>query len=429
MRIRTCVPSLLLIATACGVGADAGYIQLGGGIQGVVHPTEDARLSSRTDMPVSRIALPTEGDARLPDALSALATFDDASAVGLLESPDDNASDLVFGTLIDAEIAPDGNVLLLDGDYSVVRVLSPTLEPIQTFGGEGQGPGELDGPESLMWLAPDELGVFQPGRIEVFQWGDGAFEYARRVTVTALPAPDGACTTGESMHFTGIRFSMDGAPVDRAGLAGGQFSQDEATIHPETVHELGMDGEYVRSYSTPYLGELPYDNGGDRFHLAINHSGGPLACDIDRVWAGYSLLGEVHAFDEEGSLAWIARVTDLGHPGLLYTWNAAGERVGRSGSINVDLERGDFTLPWMDRLTLVGDVMAAQVTRNHYGPIAEGERQTVSTTYSTYLLDAETGRLLGAFDADHQILAGRNRMVILYQEAPYPRISVVRLED
>jgi len=421
--------ALLALAMACSDEAEVEYLQLGGGVQAVVHPVQPYRLSSHTDVPVVRVSLPEEGGAPLPADLAPLATFDEASAVGVLEATDGASSDLVFGTLTDAEVAPDGTVLLLDGSYSVVRVLSPSLEPVDVLGGEGEGPGEFDGPGWLFWVGPDEFGVLGAGRIEVFRQAGGTYEYSRRIPVGALPSAEDACFTPEHRYVEGLRLSVGEAEVTREGLR--QIDFEEATIQPEVLHEIGAGGDVLRSFSAPYQVTLPYENGGDLLHMALNLTNGPLACRAGVVWAGYSLLGEVHALGEDGALRWITRLMDLGHPGLRYMWDASGQRYGRSGIYHVeDFEGGDFALPYLNRVILLSDdVLAAQVRNTYYGPIEEGQPQSVTITYRTYLLDPEDGHFLGGFTADHQILGGGNGTAVLYRELLFPQISVVRLGE
>ncbi len=65
----------------------------------------------------------------------------------------------VFGSVMDTEILPDGNIMVLDGAYCKIRVYSPEGEHIRSFSGQGNGPGELVNPFNLYNWGNGEVGV------------------------------------------------------------------------------------------------------------------------------------------------------------------------------------------------------------------------------------------------------------------------------
>lgn len=101
----------------------------------------------------------------------------------------------VFGEIRDLEIGPDGNVFVLDGQASEIRVFDPEGTPVRTFGRAGEGPGELNrpagmafGPRGLLWVmnwSNARYTAFDPTT------GELAEERRRLAGFTAFPWPGG----------------------------------------------------------------------------------------------------------------------------------------------------------------------------------------------------------------------------------------------
>lgn len=133
--------ALLLSLSACSSDVH-------GGIRQEVVPDRDLLLSSHTDVPVHEVRY-AQGQP-LPRDLAALATFDTAVAVGRPGDGSGDADPYVFGVIPDAEVDDDGDVLLLDPQYGVIRVFDRDLHPRGTLGRPGHGPNELVGPQTLL---------------------------------------------------------------------------------------------------------------------------------------------------------------------------------------------------------------------------------------------------------------------------------------
>jgi len=415
--VRPVVPILLILATACGAGSDSGEEYE------AIHPNEQDRLSAATDVPVVHVSF-SPGTADLPPELAPLATFDESAAIGLPEALDGETSDPVFGTLIDAEVGEDGSIALLDADRSIVRILDPALEPFRVLGGEGAGPGGLSGARKVFWRGPDELAVYGSGRIDAFRIEDGASRSLGRTPIPSVDFQSDACALEDRLYVLGLRFEEDQGEDPGSADSAESPDPDVSGVHPELIHELGAAGQAVRSFSVPYRAAIPVP-GHQRRLLSIIATGA-LECAPGYVWAGYSVLGEIHAHRDDGELAWVARIDDFDRPGFLFEWDASGRATG------IDFEPGAFDAGHyeesLDRISLLStDVLAVQVTRTERGTDQEGYPET--QTYRTYLLDPRDGRLLGGFGGDHRILGGRNGIAILYREVPFPQIAVVRLQN
>lgn len=75
-----------------------------------------------------------------------------------------------FGQIKGLAVTSDGRIAVLETMAQELRVFSPTGEHLATFGGKGQGPGQLEGPVGVMRDAHDRLWVPDVGnaRMSVF---------------------------------------------------------------------------------------------------------------------------------------------------------------------------------------------------------------------------------------------------------------------
>ena len=386
----------------------------------VVHPLPELLLSYQSHITVSQLnslgSPPTTGN------VDRLALFDTANAMGTLglwDSPDDS----LFGHLTDALIDARGNVLLLDAHYGHVRVFSPQLKPIQILGSLGDGPGEFVGPETLLWMSRNELGVFDPKatRIETFRRMETRYEHSGSVRLVSLPVTYDACGAMGRLFAQGVRLSVGGQDLSRTRLR--QVGRDQVdVVMSGFLHEFDRSGMIRGSYSVPYQGmeDLTLANYYTEY--------GGVACDEGRVWVAYGALGEIHALTDNGDLLWIARIQDLEAPGHIFRYGTDGRPTRGSGALNVDMLAGNYSVEWIDRITLLSrDLLAVDVLVRTIGdpsdnyPAAHGHR--------TYLLDAVDGSQVGSFSADHWILGGGRGKAILYRETPFPQVDLVILEE
>lgn len=68
---------------------------------------------------------------------------------------------VIFGMMIDSLADPDGNVYLLDSQLCHVEVFSPTGEHLRTISREGEGPGEVSSPRSVVIMPAGDLGILE----------------------------------------------------------------------------------------------------------------------------------------------------------------------------------------------------------------------------------------------------------------------------
>lgn len=371
----------------------------------VRHPIPDSLLSDTTDTPVHGLHFRALESA-LPDRLAELARFPEDSAIGRLEGD----AALTFGVIVDAALLPGPrvsgpvdppsasrpSVALLDQSEGIVRTFGPHGTPGSTFGGFGEGPGELRRPVAVA-VDHDTVMILDAAlKVERYGRTGTGWEPTGRLGLP-VDAQD-LCPTDDGLLVVGMRIADEREP---GGSAGGR-----------AVHLVSRDGEIAASFSRPYR----YGGIGPVYSLTR----GRLACDRDRglVWVAYATLREVHALDLDGSLRWIVRLADEAYPDVI-------ERPGGAFGEDPAAERMDL----ITHVTLLeGSLLAVQVASRSFQERAPGARRSVSTTYRTYFIDGDTGAGVGAFQGGHQVIGGGEGRAVLYREEPFPQFAVVALE-
>ncbi len=76
-------------------------------------------------------------------------------------------ADVFFGLIGQVRSDQEGNIYLLDGQLSEVKVFSPAGKLVKTLSREGDGPGEVRGPNDMILLPDGRVGLTQtfPGRV------------------------------------------------------------------------------------------------------------------------------------------------------------------------------------------------------------------------------------------------------------------------
>jgi len=359
------------------------------------HPIDSALLSNSTDVPVHDLDFPSL-ESVLPPGLTGLTEFPEQSAVGLL----DGDSALILGKMLDAAIIPvepRPKVALLDGSYRIARVFALDGTPESSFGGQGEGPGELTSPVALEYADGAALILDAALKIERYGWTGSEWEPVGRLGLR-MDAQD-LCPLDDGLAVLGLRIGEDG----RIGSAGARV-----------IHVLSYrDQEVLTSFSEPYH----HDGILALWYMAR----GKLTCDRSRgvVWVAYEMLHEVHALDLDGNLLWISRLTDMTCPDLIETAMDGNTRVGR------DPEYRDPT-ELITHISLLDEsLLAVQVASYSFERTQTGRPGRRSVSYRTYLIDAESGLGVGGFRGTHQVIGGGNGHAILYREDPFPQFAVV----
>lgn len=422
---RLVAPAAIVCATAVACSGSDRLDQVRTGAATViVHPVKDRLLSSAPDIRMVDI-WPTPATQWVA-ALEPLQRFDGVRAVGIA----DGDPDLTLGTIAGAKFLLDGRLALADRDFGVIRLLGGSAP--ERLGGFGEGPGEFIRPIDVAEDSRGRLLVLNRTggalRIERFTPVGFGFAFDRRLALPLYPGDGGStlCTAAGRTYVTGVLLREEersgGKPLE--GLLGSRF----------LVHELGEDGDILHSFAAPY--GPPRDFAGEQAQAAnsvdvraieldvmLHFGSARVSCDGSqggRVWIAFSELGELHLHTADGDLLWIARLRDFELATLHQSTYEFGTSVGGDPNRTFPVVRDRIT----DVSLITEGIVALQVTRTR----TQRDR-TRDFSYRTYLLDASSGLLLGAFTADHRIMSGRSGRVLLYREAPHPQAVVTILVE
>ncbi len=75
--------------------------------------------------------------------------------------------EVLFGLVTDLAMGPDGNIYLLDAQMMDIKVFSPAGKLLRTIGRQGEGPGEFQGAQQIVFRPDGTVGVAQvfPGKL------------------------------------------------------------------------------------------------------------------------------------------------------------------------------------------------------------------------------------------------------------------------
>jgi len=189
--------------------------------------------------------------------------------------------DVFFGLITHVETDESGNIYLLDRQQSQVFVFSPDGEFLRTLSREGDGPGEIRGPQGLALLADGTVALVQnsPGKI---------------VRVTREGAPAGDIRPGDDdPAFRGFSILHEAKSRGGVFLVGGvsAFSEADPMVQSRT--------DFISSF----------DLEGNEIHRFYHHE--------------HTFNFHEFVFNEFEVIPWFLRRSDLDARGNLY---AAAER-------------------------------------------------------------------------------------------------------
>lgn len=304
----------------------------------------------------------------------------EARTVLALGGDNDGGAEM-FAAIADVEVAPDGEVFVLDDQYQEVRIFDPRGGFVGKIGGVGDGPLELRYANGIVLLPDGRLFVSSRGpQAKVFIRLDGDSWVLDEVIELPIGVR-GVCSTAAGRVFvTG-------------------YKSDDNTL----VHELAPHGGIVRSFALGYRS--------DHWLLQMQMGEGSVGCvdGPDRVVFAHSAFPLVRAFEADtGTRLWSANIVAFDP---LPVYEGVDERgrpyVRRGRERQWDVLGAVHSLPSGHLLLQTGHADIAGRT----------------TTVRSYLVDAETGR--GAFlgDALPRLVPVQGGYAALYED-PYPRLEL-----
>ena len=203
----------------------------------------------------------------------------------------DDDEDMLLGIITRVVSGQDGNLYVLDSQLMEVKVFNPEGELVNTLGRQGQGPGEFQSAQSMVFLPDGSLGVVQavPGKVIALNL-DGT-----PGTVVALgqnPA-DGGFAILQEAALGGDTFVIAGIEMHMAPEAG-QLARDMHMF----IRGYDMEGNKLRTFYEDInrsifgegfvLREIEWDNPTRRFAVDAD---GQLVMGIPRNEYELSIFG------------------------------------------------------------------------------------------------------------------------------------------
>lgn len=305
------------------------------------------------------------------------------------------AQETIFGAPVDAEVLPNGDVLIVDAMAGSIRTYTSSGEYRHTLVGKGGGPSELADVLAVEMLAPDSAGahlIMVAGRslVKIFRMANDGVELQRTFRAPEIPLPSAVCKSQNKL-------------VVRAAYS---RREDLITAINTTNGERQTFGS-------------GYSHGGPlaREDLSV----GPIVCLGDgRVIAAYTFLPRIVAYDPSGAVVWETILPEFsplhfvetpradGPAGFTYDFTKPGDRVMAFHRV------AEFAL-----LVQVGHLSAST-------PEAPSVQRV--TGRDTYLIDVSTGKGVQLKSSLPHILAVTDSTVWAADEARegYPRVVGLR---
>ncbi len=289
----------------------------------------------------------------------------------------------VLGQVADIEVDNDGNMYVLDSEFSQVRVYSPEGTFLHAVGGPGEGPGEFTSPRYLD-LDPSGriLVADRTHQITVFERTYGTYRLAMAVP---LPfEPNGMCVGDDALLVQGITEDYSGV-IARFSLSG---------------EEMGSFGEGYETSS---------------FTVRTFLTSGLIACTRQPETVMYFPLNQpvIYGYSHEGDMQWARRLTD--YEPLEFVQEGTSVRFSALSSF----EQVAGTVPLPEGHVIVQIALSTAESRTS----VEGER---FAELRTYVMSAQTGGAIYVGSTLPRIYAVTAERMYTARTYPFPQLTVYR---
>ena len=277
--VRMACLSLLLLLSLGLVGCSDTDDAERNASPGTVHPTAE-NIPSQNEIVqlISRIQTESPDGYGLAEVSLALKEANEVYSIG----SQDGSRYEIIGEIQDVAAGANGSFYVLDSRYNEVRKYDASGQFVEAFGRPGRGPMEFQYPQALEIDPDGRLYVADRNRqIKVFERQDTSYAIVNTISLDFTPFD--VCVTEEQIFAQGYK------------------PGEENYI----IHEYTKDGEYVKSFGTPYQS----DNEVVRNLL----SQGTLACHAseDTILLAFQHLPVLFAFSLEGKLKWRSVIKDF----------------------------------------------------------------------------------------------------------------------
>ncbi len=172
---------------------------------------------------------------------------------------------LIFGSVADALITPDGSILVLDQTYCVIREYGADGEYIRTLSRKGSGPGEMQYPTEMEILSDGLILVRDQGRRNLILL-DRSGVCVQELNDLSLLPPEAINSAGElafnavetSIHYYGDEYIAVATPTmysTYSGMVLHEFCTDTLDLNVEEVLSSldGLQGKSLLAASNDRL--------------------------------------------------------------------------------------------------------------------------------------------------------------------------------
>ena len=201
--------------------------------------------------------------------------------IGDINTLDEN---LAFNTPSDIVLDEAGNIYILDAGNCRIQKFDPEVNYIDTFGREGQGPGEFNSPSSLDIDAEGNLIVAdrRSRKIQIF-----STEGSLRKTITL------------TKHPLSKLYSLISGLLAMKGTVGYDIEGKDKEPLPKLIRLLDSEGNIEREFGEMF----------DYKHRMLNRMGNAFNFVVDQndfIYLTFSYQNRLDKYSPEGKLLWKA---------------------------------------------------------------------------------------------------------------------------
>lgn len=344
----------------------------------VTHPTSQ-------NIPDASVILTREGDPAYD--LSYWSSTRPVTQIGVDEGPEHAMLGVIESVSMDAN----GNIFILDYEYSTVRIYNEGGDYVSSFGSEGDGPGEIWYPESIDLSEDDSLAVIvgSEPRITVFRRSDSqdSFEYV----------------------FDSSFIQVNNA-ISRAGCAmnGHIYVLAYSSEQDGVIFKYDLTGRFITSFGDKYRDPEPYV-------VRTLSLRGFLACSDKHdtvAWIRQN-IPVVHVYTGNGELLVRYKLQD-------FTPSVVTQRRTENGRPSLSFEALKERESWFSNLFTDDDgaFVVSHVTAVESTSI---QGASLPRDYHVYRLAPHLGTetYLGSIP---RVVAMSKGRVVLKAESPYPQV-------
>lgn len=256
----------------------------------------------------------------------------------------------VFGAIADAEVLPDGNIIVLDRTFCSMRIFTPEGEHVRTIAGMGSGPGELSNPFSLFNWGNGEISVIDPYAGGIHRYTINGEWLGLELPITNNSFIDPVVVSPESFVCFKSRFDQEGDGITATAFV----SLFPMSIEPEVTYweksmpwdpgnmgnlalEAIFSNYYTADPSTGMVYISPYH--GDGYSILCCNADGSSAGEITAEYTPVPKTEEeIQA--EKDFIEFFLRASENNNPNLNYSCDpwpnhfaVTGLYIGPSGNL------------------------------------------------------------------------------------------------